>query len=95
MITHVVMWRLNENNKENQTEIRSLLSRLPDLIEELESLEVGSNFNKSEFAYDLALITTHVDKPALEKYKKHSEHIIVANRIKELTKERVVVDFEH
>ena len=95
MATHVVMWWLCENNKKNQIEIQSLLSWLKDLNEEFESLEVGSNFNRSKFAYDLALITAPTDKVALEKYQKHPEHIIVAYRIKELTKERTVVDFEY
>ena len=95
MIRHVVMWRLHDNNPENRSEIFRLLNKLPDLIEDLESLEVGSNFNQSEFAYDLALITTHSDKAALERYRVHPEHIGVANRIKKLTKDRAVVDFEY
>jgi hypothetical protein len=95
MVRHVVMWRLNENNQENRSEISNLLSGLPDLIDDLDALEVGSNFSSSEFAYDLVLITTHSDKAALERYRKHPEHLIVANRIKELTKERAVVDFEY
>jgi hypothetical protein len=95
MIKHVVMWRLHENNQENRSEISCLLSGLPDIIDDLVSPEVGSNFSLSEFAYDLVLITTHGDKAALERYKEHPEHILVANRIKELTRERVVVDFEY
>jgi hypothetical protein len=72
-----------------------MLSGLPDVIESLESLEVGENFNKSPFAYDLLLITTHADRSALKEYKEHPEHVTVANRIKELTTERAVVDFEY
>ena len=71
-----------------------LLNRLPDLIPDLNSLDVGENFNNSPFAFDLVLITTHTDKAGLEKYQKHPEHVIVAKRITELAKDRVVVDFE-
>ena len=94
MVKHVVMWRLRARNENGLSLIRRLLTRLPGLIDELESLEIGENFNSSAFAYDLVLITTHKDQQALEKYKEHPEHVAVANRIKELTKERAVVDFE-
>lgn len=95
MVRHVVIWRLHENNQENRSEISGLLRELPNRIDDLESLEVGSNFNPSEFAWDLVLITTHKNKTALENYKKHPEHIIVADRIKKLAKDRAVVDFEY
>jgi len=94
MVRHVVMWRLHENNHENRLEISRLLRELPDRINDIETLEVGSNFNRGEFAYDMVLITTHRDITAMENYKKHPEHIIVADRIKKLTTERAVVDFE-
>jgi hypothetical protein len=95
MVKHVVMWRLYKNDRRNRLLIIDLLSGLPEVIENLESLETGENFNKGPFAYDLILITTHKDKAALERYRKHPEHVAVANRIKELTDERTVVDFEY
>ena len=94
MVKHVVMWRLHQNNTENRKAIKDMLNRLPGLIPDLNSLEVGENFNSGPFAFDLALITTHADKADLEKYQKHPEHVIVAKRITELAKDRVVVDFE-
>ena len=95
MVKHVVMWRLREKDENGLSLIRRLLTRLPELIDGLESLEIGENFNSSPFAYDMVLITTHKDQQALEKYRGHPEHVAVANRIKELTKERAVVDFEY
>ena len=95
MVKHVVMWRLHQNSTENRTVIKDLLNSLPDLIPELNSLDFGENFNNSPFAFDLALITTHADKTDLEKYQKHPEHVMVAKRITELAKDRVVVDFEY
>ena len=95
MVKHVVMWRLHQNNPENRSIIRDLLNKLPSLIPELKSLKVGEDFNRSTVAFDLVLITEHADKAGLEKYQKHPEHVSVAQRITELTKERVVVDFEY
>jgi len=95
MVKHVVMWRLQDKSKENLSLIKELLSSLLHIIDDIVTLETGDNFNVSDFAYDLVLITIHRDKLALEKYQNHPEHIKIANRIKELTKERVVVDFEY
>lgn len=95
MVKHVVMWRLHQNSKENRTVIKDLLYKLPDSIPELKSLEIGENFNKSPFACDLVLITTHTGKDDLEIYQKHPEHVVAAKRITELAKDRVVVDFEY
>jgi hypothetical protein len=89
------MWRLHDNNETNRSLVRDMLLNLPEVVEDLESLEIGDNFNESDAAYDLVLITTHRDRARLEKYRKHPEHVAVANRIKELTSERVVVDFEY
>lgn len=95
MVKHVVMWRLHKNNSENRSMIKDLLSKLPALIPELRSLEVGEDFNRGPVAFDLVLITGHADKAGLEKYQKHPEHVSVAKRITELAKDRVVVDFEY
>lgn len=94
MVKHVVMWRLHQNSTENRKVVKDLLTSLPGLIPELKSLEVGENFNPGPFAFDLVLITTHADKVDLVKYQKHPEHVMVARRITEMVKDRVVVDFE-
>jgi len=95
MVKHVVMWRLIQNNVENRSMIKDLLNKLPALIPELKSLEVGEDFNRGSVAFDLVLITTHTDMADLEKYQKHPEHVSVAKRITELARDRVVVDFEY
>ena len=97
MVKHVVMWRLN--NSDNLTklsdieEIEGLLLGLTKTINDLESLEVGRNFNEGDAAYDLVLITTHQSTESLNRYQDHHEHIKVATRIKSLVGSRVVVDF--
>lgn len=95
MIKHVVMWKLTKNSIMNRKKIIDLLSGLPGVIRDLNSLETGENFNASPFAFDLVLITTHSDLPALKRYQNHPDHIAVAEHIKTLTVERAVVDFEY
>ncbi len=99
MVKHVVMWRFDHTDeivkKGNIKVVKNLLMGLSEKIPQLEDLEVGENFNPSELSFDLVLITTHVDKNALEEYRVNPLHQKIANRIKKLTVDRVVVDFEY
>jgi len=93
------MWRFDHTDeivaRENIKEVKNLLMELPGNIPELEFLEVGENFNPSEVSFDLVLITTHNDKNALDNYRVNPLHQKIANRIKTLIVDRVVVDFEY
>ena len=100
MIKHVVMWRLKdvaEGNKKsvNQEHIIKSLIRLKSSIQEIDSLEVGENFNPSEAAFDLVLITSHKNKAALKAYVDHPVHKDAATFIEKVIKDRTVVDFEY
>ena len=100
MVKHIVMWRLKEevagNTKsENISLIKGMLNELASIVMEIESLELGENFNASEAAFDLVLITTHKDRDALKKYMEHPEHQKVASFIRSVVEERKVVDFEY
>jgi len=92
MVKHVVMWRLK--NKEDgvflREEILSLEGKIPGLV----SIEAGLDFNQSGAAYDLVLISTHIDREALAIYQDHPEHVRVKNIIVPLVGDRGVVDFD-
>ena len=79
MIKHVVMWQLKDaaegNSKsENKKIMREKLEGLLGKIDALKSLEVGENFNPTDAAFDMALITTHESKEGLAAYAAHPEH---------------------
>ena len=100
MVRHVVMWKLkseaegNGKLKNMELVIETLLSLKP-LISQISSLEVGKNFNLSEAAFDLVLITTHDDKETLVQYINHPAHQEAAAFIGKVVAERKVVDFEY
>lgn len=99
MVKHVVMWRFDKSDQDSfdstREEVREMLEGLPGKIQEIQSLEVGMNFNASPVAFDMVLITTHADQRALKNYQEHPDHQVVASRIGKLAIERVVVDFEY
>ena len=93
------MWRLKEvaegNDKTNNIAIViDKLLKLKSVIEEIDTLEIGSNINESDTAFDLVLITTHQNKQALAAYIAHPDHQEAALFIGKVVAARNVVDFE-
>lgn len=100
MIKHVVMWKLRETAEQNDKEgnkkiIKEKLLELKQIIPEIDSMEIGENFNSSDTACDLVLITTHINGAALEAYLLHPAHKEAATFISRVVAERRVVDFEY
>ena len=58
MIKHIVMWKLKDNNKEeNAKKIKTMLEGLKSEIKEIEEIEVGININKSDASMDVCLVS--------------------------------------
>jgi len=94
MIVHIVFFEFKDENKGgNILEVKKLLEQLPLKIKELNSLEVGVNFDETQRAMDLSLYTTFNTKEDLNIYAKHPEHLKVIKFIKEVTQYSKVVDY--
>jgi fructose/tagatose bisphosphate aldolase len=95
MIVHIVMFDFKQENKaENIAKTKVLLEALVEKIEPLLSMEVGIDFNGSERAMDLSLISTFETKEGLAEYAVHPAHLEVVTFIKEVTELSKVVDYE-
>ncbi|WP_018248645.1 Dabb family protein [Orenia marismortui] len=100
MIKHIVMWKLKESTimgaeqAENAQKAKKILEGLKGEIEEIKFIEVGVNLNSSEAAYDLVLYSEFASEEDLEKYQKDPAHLKVAEFIREITKDRAVVDYK-
>ena len=99
MIKHIVMWKLKDEaegniKKDNISIIINKLNALVPVIEEISSLEIGENFNPTDAAYDVVLITTHQDRNGLAAYVQHPAHREAASFIGKVVADRKVVDFE-
>ncbi|MFP4458270.1 MAG: Dabb family protein [Candidatus Zixiibacteriota bacterium] len=98
MIKHVVLFNMKEtkakSRQENAEELKSLLEKLPGLIEEIKEYEVGMNINtNSDLAMDLILISSFSDEQALQNYRIHPEHKKILSFIKENCEELRVIDY--
>lgn len=95
MIVHIVMFDFKEENKAaNIAKAKKMLEALVDKIEPLISMEVGVDFNGSERAMDLSLISMFETKEGLAEYAVHPAHLEVVAFIKEVTAMSKVVDYE-
>ena len=95
MIVHIVMFKFKEENKEsNIIEVQERLNKLIELIPSLDTIEMGVDFDKSQRAMDLVLITTFKNKDALEDYATNEFHLEVVEFIKSVTEYSKVVDYQ-
>lgn len=96
MIKHIVMW--NINNSEDKNEVLKILKEkleaLKDKIYEIQSIEVGFNYNSSDSAYDVVLYSEFKTKEDLSAYVIHPAHVAVGQYVRSVVKDRVVVDYE-
>lgn len=95
MVKHIVMWRFKEDidHQQSGNEMKEMLLELKGRVPELKSIEVGLNFNDSDAAYDIVLYTSFMSMEDLHKYQIHPDHQKVVEYVRQVTKERVVVDF--
>ncbi len=97
MIRHIVMWKMADPSdaQDRAMAIKKNLEALKGEIEELVDIEVGLNFNETESASDVVLVSTFKTREDLEIYQDHPSHKSVgANYVRPYVKERRVVDYE-
>lgn len=91
MVKHVVVFKLKnfEDAPRLQEAILGMEGKIPGLL----AIEAGVDFNRSDAAGDLVLISTHSDREALKVYQDHPEHIKVKDQIVPCAAGRTVVDY--
>jgi len=95
MITHIVMFKFKDDNKdENIQKAKKLLLGLLDTVPMLLNIKVGVNFADEQRAMDLGIITKFDSIDDLDKYAIHPEHLKVVDFIKQVVEYSKVVDYE-
>jgi len=95
MLTHIVIWKYREEVSQAEREQHvAELRRLPSLIPEIESFEVGFDVLRLPRSYDTGLVAIFRDREALEIYSDHPEHVKVAFMGRTLSEHVASVDFE-
>ena len=97
MVKHIVMWRISpdENKIERAKAIKENLEALKDKIDVIVDIQVGLNFEGSDAASDVVLVSTFNSKEDLMVYKNHEAHKAVgAEFVRPYVAERRVCDYE-
>lgn len=95
MLTHIVIWKYHANVSQDEREEHvALLRRLPALIPEIETFNVGFDVLKLARSYDTGLVATFRDREALQVYTEHPEHQKAATFGRSLSEHVASVDFE-
>ena len=97
MIKHVVAWLIKDTvntKEENIQQLKQMLEALPWQISQLNSLEVGINFNSSKNSYDIILITSFDSIDDMNIYRNHPEHKKVVDFLNNITDKVIVVDYK-
>ncbi|NBD25854.1 Dabb family protein [Paenibacillus glycinis] len=94
MITHIVMFKLKDGSPENVARTVQVLKNMEGKIDELRSIEVGTDIIHSERSYHIALVTRFDSLEALNAYQVHPEHKKVIAHMSEVREASVSVDYE-
>ena len=99
MIKHIVMWKIKESHEgadkgELMDRIKEDLEGLKNTIPEIKTMEIGRNSNELPTSFDIALYSEFESNEDLETYKEHPDHVKVAQFIRQVTTDAVVVDYE-
>lgn len=97
MIKHIVVWKIadQENKAATAALIKENLEALKDKIDVIEDIEVGINFNTTDSASDIVLVSSFKSAEDLNTYINHPAHKAVgANYVRPNVSERRVVDYE-
>lgn len=97
MISHTVMWRFKEENKEEN--MNTVAERLMALyksgkIDGLRKMEIGKDVSHTDMSYDMVLLTEFDSMEALAAYKIYPDHVAISQFVKTIRTARAVVDFE-
>ncbi len=94
MLNHVVLMKFKPDVcDEDIRGLEKALDGLPNKIMEIRVYEFGRDILRSERSYDFALVGLFANRPALERYQRHPDHLPVAAKIQSMCSNVVTVDF--
>ncbi|MHC5352660.1 Dabb family protein [Myroides sp. LJL115] len=95
MVTHIVMWKLKEQDKEqNKLQLRKELLALEEFIPQIKSIAVDFNLAVAPSEnYDVVLTLIVDSWEDLDIYAKHPEHVKLTDFVRSIVTSRVAIDY--
>lgn len=94
MITHIVLFKLQDATTENSTVVTDKLRSMQGRISQLRHIEVGTDLIHSERSYDVGLLTRFDSLEDLQSYQIHPYHAgEVVPLMKQMCSSIVAIDY--
>jgi hypothetical protein len=95
MVTHIVLFKLENPSSESLAVTRAKLLSMKGEIPQLRHLEAGIDVIRSERSYSIALVTEFDSLEDLQAYQVHPYHAdVVVPHMKSVCSSIVTVDYE-
>lgn len=94
MITHIVLFKLNDDSAEARQPMIDALAGLADAVPTVRSLQVGANVVPQARAFHVGLVVTFDDREGLDTYSAHPAHVGFVKEYRSLWADVASVDFE-
>lgn len=100
MIRHIIMFKFTEvNNEMDRLEkcirMKTTFEPLKSKLNIIKSYTVGINQKKTDFSYDVVIISEYKNWEDLESYINHPEHQKAIGLCNDIKKEKAIVDYEY
>ncbi len=96
MVKHIVFWKFSDEAKKDLSGHVALLQgkfkALLGVVDGLQAIEVGQNYNGGEF--DVTLYCEFTDKKAQESYQSHPAHLEIKKIVHTFAVGRACTDYE-
>ena len=94
MLTHIVVWKYRADIEEAVREEHvARLRRLPSVIPDIVSFNIGFDVLRLPRSYDTGLVAVFRDRAALDAYTVHPEHISAVDFGRTISEQVASVDF--
>jgi Stress responsive A/B Barrel Domain len=95
VITHVVLFKLNEPKEQSAEAVHKALRPLGDgRVPSVLGYDLGGNVGPLPGAWDLALVATMTDLDGLNAYLAHPDHVAAAGSLGAFVADAAMIDFE-
>lgn len=88
---HIVFFKLNERNEQNQDALIEILNKMKGQIPFVQDMWVGKDFLNSQRSFDVVLEVT-LNKEDLDTYANYPLHVACKNEFAPLVSKSVVCD---
>jgi hypothetical protein len=98
MIRHIVSWKLTADDSDGKSaafdELVKGFGPLPGRIPEIKTMHLGRDLGETPSNWDVVLIMDFESTKGLAAYQAHPEHQPVKDIVRNVTGERMAIDFE-